>query len=288
MSAFSDFLGSIYRAGKKTPAQDGGRASISFPATRTKEALTLLWQYLVTNKNAPHALAIEQECVDFIAYCAANFSASRAQLFQDLYVAFKLGEKRDGFFVEFGATDGIALSNTYWLETTLGWGGILAEPLPVWKDSLARNRKAAIDYRCVWSRSGEQIEFLATQYPELASIKDFSANDFHRETRAQGAQTIVVETVSLNDLLSQHQAPAAIDYLSVDTEGSELEILRAFDFDRFRPRVITVEHNYNAEQREAIRRLLEAKGYAREFEIFSLWDDWYCRPPAVSGPPGGT
>ena len=92
------------------------------------------------------------------------------------------------------------------------------------------------------------------------------------------AETFAVETVSLNDLLSQHGAPDVIDYLSVDTEGSEFDILDAFDFEKFKIRVITVEHNFKPEARESIRRLLESRGFRREFEIFSRADDWYFHP----------
>lgn len=57
--------------------------------------------------------------------------------------------KQNGFFVEFGATNGIDLSNTYLLETEFGWNGILAEPDKYWHTSLIANRTAIIDIRCV-------------------------------------------------------------------------------------------------------------------------------------------
>ena len=88
----------------------------------------------------------------------------------------------------------------------------------------------------------------------------------------------MVDTVSLNDLLAEHGAPASIDYLSVDTEGSEFDILETFDFAKYQVRVITVEHNFKPDARESIQRLLESNGFRREFEIFSKGDDWYFHP----------
>lgn len=76
------------------------------------------------------------------------------------------------------------------------------------------------------------------------------------------------------DLLARHGAPAEIDYLSVDTEGSEFDILEHFDFDRYKIRIITCEHNFTP-NRERVFRLLASKGYRRKFENLSKADDGY-------------
>jgi FkbM family methyltransferase len=199
-----------------------------------------------------------------------------------MYVTHKLHAKRDGFFVEFGATDGVTLSNTYYLEKSLDWKGIVAEPLATWHAALSANRRAVIDHRCVWWESGKTLDFLAAnRYPELSSIAEFAGDDYQASTRAIDATSITVKSVSLNDLLTEHEAPSRIDYLSIDTEGSELDILSAFDFDRFKVSVITVEHNYQPDMRGSIQQLLGAHGFVREFEQFSRFDDWYFHPSRV-------
>jgi hypothetical protein len=75
----------------------------------------------------------------------------------------------------------------------------------------------------------------------------------------------------------QHNAPAEIDYLSIDTEGSELTILRALDFNQWRFNVITVEHNWVQSARDGIYSLLTSHGYARVLTEFSHREDWYIR-----------
>ena len=70
---------------------------------------------------------------------------SQAQLWQDLFVLHELDLKRDGYFVEFGATNGVSLSNTHLLEKRFGWKGILAEPARCWHAALEKNRSAAIE-----------------------------------------------------------------------------------------------------------------------------------------------
>ena len=108
---------------------------------------------------------------------------------------------------------------------------------------------------------------------ELSTIDAFSATDSHATIRTQGIN-YQVETISLNDLLRRHQAPTMIDYLSIDTEGSEFEILSHFDFSEFRFRTITCEHN-GTEAREKIFDLLTANGYVRKHPELSKFDDWY-------------
>jgi FkbM family methyltransferase len=215
----------------------------------------------------------KQEELAFIDFCSSRYRLSKSQIFQDLFVQYVLGEKRNGFFVEFGATNGVELSNTYLLEKHGGWSGILAEPAKCWHEDLKRNRSCTLDFRCVWDKNDEQLQFKEASAAEFSTIESFESNDLHAKTRADG-QVYTVTTITLNSLLQGHQAPAEIDYMSVDTEGSELKILSAFDFDRYKVKVITVEHNFTAD-RAAIHSLLSSKGFTRKFEAFSFWDDWY-------------
>lgn len=216
-----------------------------------------------------------QDELRFLGYVFDRLDTSRSQILQDLWVGYELREQRDGFFVEFGATNGLTNSNSWLLETGYGWTGILAEPNPVWHADLDRNRHCAIDKRCVFSRSGERLSFAATDDPELSGIAATAEYDHFAPIR-RAAQAFEVETISLNDLLEQHRAPAVIDYMSIDTEGSELAILEAFDFWRWRVRLLTVEHS-NSPQEAKIDALLAAQGYRRKFAEFSQWDGWYVR-----------
>jgi FkbM family methyltransferase len=210
----------------------------------------------------------------FVDYCIAHHRRSKSQIFQDLLVLFLLGEKRNGFFVEFGATNGISLSNSYLLETAYGWRGILAEPARIWHKALKHNRRAIIDTRCVWACTGETVEFTEAFSSELSTIDQFAGRDSHAAARAGGAHYRVA-TISLNDLLASHNAPRSIDYLSIDTEGSEYAILKNFDFSAFEIGIVTVEHNYAAPDRGNIASLMRARGFEQIFADYSLFDDWY-------------
>jgi len=219
---------------------------------------------------------IHDGTLQFVKFCATNIEATKAQLFQDLFVSFVLRNRRGGFFVEFGATNGLELSNTYILEKHLQWKGILGEPSKCWHSALSENRNSIIDRRCVWEKSGELIEFFEAKTPELSTIWSFRDRDCHKEKRREGI-SYLVETVSLNDLLSQHNAPRHINYVSIDTEGTELHILKAFNFEKYIVDIITIEHNFAEPDRSKINELLAAKGFLRVFEAFSKWDDWYVR-----------
>jgi hypothetical protein len=77
-------------------------------------------------------------------------------------------------------------------------------------------------------------------------------------------------------MLESREAPFEIDYLSIDTEGSEFEILSSFDFSKFDIKIITCEHNYT-ENRIRIHDLLTRNGYHRVMQEISLFDDWYVK-----------
>lgn len=195
---------------------------------------------------------------------------SKSQLLQDLFVITFLDFKMGGFFVEFGATNGIDLSNSYLLEKQFGWVGILAEPSRNWHKELINNRSCFVEKKAVWSNSNQKVKFLQSHSPELSTIDSFKKSDTH----LRKGETYEVETISLIDLLAKYDAPDFIDYLSIDTEGSELDILSGFDFNLYKFNIITVEHNYS-EKRETINNLLTSNGYNRVLTSISQFDDWY-------------
>jgi FkbM family methyltransferase len=233
----------------------------------------MLFNSIRLNRIETERFRNSEEC-RFLAHIFLNRHESKSQILQDLWVIYELAEKRGGFFVEFGAASGVANSNTWLLEKKYGWKGILAEPNPLWRSTLAANRDYAIDYRCVDSSTGKMVAFLTTNDsdPELSSIAEFAGGDHFAEVRAKGT-AIQVETVSLNDLLIEHEAPVEIDYLSIDTEGSEFAILSQFDFSRHVVNLISVEQNPQTEDK--IEALLKERGFDRVFREFSQWDGWY-------------
>jgi hypothetical protein len=125
-------------------------------------------------------------------------SYSKSQFLQDIFVLAVLREKRNGFFVEFGAFEGITSSNTYMLEKMFGWTGILAEPSRTFAPMALANRSScAFDSRCVWSATGESVPFTETTEIgefELSTVTQFAQSDCYDRSRAVEYQ---VETVSL-------------------------------------------------------------------------------------------
>ena len=204
-----------------------------------------------------------------------TLSKSKSQLRQDLFVLFQLNNKRKGFFVEFGATNGIDLSNTHLLEKEYEWDGILAEPAKCWHEDLKNNRNCHIEHNCVWKDSTSTLSFNEVAFAELSTINEYSSSDGHSQARNHG-KTYDVQSISLIDLLKKYNAPREIDYLSIDTEGSEYEILSHFDFSRYSFKVITCEHNYTP-MREKIFQLLTQNGYIRVHQKISQFDDWYIK-----------
>ena len=198
-----------------------------------------------------------------------------SQNYQDLFALSSNHFKRNGFFVEFGATNGVNISNTYLLEKEFKWSGILVEPAISWHQELKMNLTCTIDTNCVWSASEEDISFCETNEKEYSTIKNFFSADLHHEKRSNYSEYIV-KSISLLDLLKKYDAPRIIDYISIDTEGSEYEILKNFDFKEYQFRSITCEHNFT-ENRNAIFNLLTSFGYRRVNYDIKSYEDWYIR-----------
>lgn len=225
---------------------------------------------------------VADENLEFVGHCITHLADVKSQNFQDVWAAYenRFSKGGENFYVEFGATNGIDGSNTHMLEKKYYWRGILAEPNPLWHKALIANRNCSVDTDCVYTETGKTVEFLAADEPDLSTIKGFGENDEHSSKR-KNSETIKVTTVSLFDMLERHNAPNIIGYMSVDTEGSEYDILKAFfdnkNSDKYQIRCITVEHNFKNDAREKVFNLLTSQGYKRKFGHFSRWDDFYVK-----------
>lgn len=200
---------------------------------------------------------------------------SYSQLQQDLRVLQFYKIKTNGFFVDIGAADGIAISNTYLLEACTDWKGICVEPNPNNYNKLILNRPKSICCdKAIYNKTGLILDFDISHTDQLLSGISGLNNVTHLKSVVDANKsTIQVETLLLTDLLDKNNAPNFIEYLSLDTEGSEYEILKNFNFDKYTFGLIDVEHNYIEPIRSQIRELLLANGYIYIGE--NQWDDSY-------------
>ena len=205
---------------------------------------------------------------------------SRSQLAQDLQVLAFYKQKHNGYFVEIGASDGVALSNTYLLEKEYNWKGICVEPLPNEFAKLKQNRSAICSDRAIFNTSNRVLKFVIKDCSLCSGISETLDESvkidnvvYKRGPNDDVRSVIDVTSITLNDLLISSNAPHFIDYLSLDTEGSELEVLKSVDLNTYTFGIIDVEHNYVEPRRTQIRELLESNNYM--FHSENKFDDHY-------------
>tara|TARA_Y100000996_G_C22455399_1_gene615678 strand:- start:152 stop:853 length:702 start_codon:yes stop_codon:yes gene_type:complete len=213
--------------------------------------------------------------VQFLEYFVINKWSSPSQLGQDLFVIYFLGGKKNGFFIEIGACDGIQLSNSLKLEK-LGWNGIISEPSPYWINKI-KDRKCIISTKAVFNESDKKLDFSSVEnFPDLSGIQSSLDKDDNNKQR-KDSKLYKVETITLNDLIEQKAPNDNINYISIDTEGSEYEIIKDFNFKKYNIDIFTIEHNFIANKRSSIFNLMTQNGYIRVFQNLSQWDDWYVK-----------
>jgi len=183
-----------------------------------------------------------------------------------------LNFKKKGYFIEFGVGDGMKDSNTFSLEKNFNWNGIVAEPTIHKYKTILKHRRCHIEMKAVYKESNLRLKFsYNTNSSNFSSITKYIANDFDKKSYSTER---MVKTISLMDLIKKYNTPKIIDYLSIDTEGSELSILSSFDFSKYYFKIITCEHNFT-ENRKKIIKLLNDNGYKRIYKNLSNFDDWF-------------
>ncbi len=178
-----------------------------------------------------------------------------------------------GYFVEVGANHPTEGSQTWHLEQT-GWTGVLVEPQPDLAAFLTTSRKARV-FATACSSPANAGQSLPLHVDGARSALDRD----RMATGARAAYTIIVPTRTLDSVLEEAGAPVLIDFLSIDVEGHEIEVLSGFDVNRWQPLLILIEdhvgnlrtHRYlTSSGYKLIRRIGNNGWYVPAEEQFSM------------------
>lgn len=168
------------------------------------------------------------------------------------YIIWKaFDEKTKGFYVDVGAADGKRFSNSYFFEKQ-GWDGICVEPNREFFELLKNKRKNSICVNCAVGCYNGTVDFYEKGLNSSVNIDEYiesrkSAN------RLSGIQTsdynkVQIQVRTLNDILEENNV-TNIDFITIDVEGFELEVLKGFNLAKYRPSVILLEDGFQKEEK---------------------------------------
>jgi FkbM family methyltransferase len=208
------------------------------------------------------------------SYNEADRGTYSSQYGQDKFVAEHVFPgKEEGVFVDVGANDGVTLSNSYFFETKRKWTGLCVEPLPEVFEMLRESRpKSFCENVCIADAEGT-LDFARVEGVDALSGIAEKMDGRHRRRIAKEkgrVEMLRLPAVRLRTLLDKHGIDR-IDFLSIDTEGSELDVVRSIDFGKTSVGVICAENNSGKRE---VRRHLQSNGFEYILTLGDL-DDLY-------------
>ncbi len=191
-------------------------------------------------------------------------------------------EKRNGYFIEIGANNGIAQSNTKHLELFRDWTGLLVEPDPENFKRLSTTRKrsvAKIHAACVSFHY--ELPLVKLYYSNLLTVaENLESTIDDAEAWALGAEFLIPDggkvreffapAKTLTSIMDEVGSPTNVDFFSLDVEGAELEVLKGIDFSRYKFDHLLVE----LDSPDSVIAFLSGKGY-RLLDKISYHDYWF-------------
>ena len=170
------------------------------------------------------------------------------QFLEDKYINELFSNKNNGVCIDVGAYDGITGSNSFLFEQN-GWDCLCIEPIPDSFDKCNSIRKNSVKY-CISDKDKEDVEFtvfklIGNNLSAISSlIPDDRLIDSHKHL-IQDTTKILVQVRSLTSLLDELNFNEDIDFISIDTENTELDVLKGIDFNKYNIKMLVIENNYN-------------------------------------------
>lgn len=167
---------------------------------------------------------------------------------------------QNGFFIEIGAFDGKGQNSTLILEQS-GWNGICVEPMPWNIRKIKKNRKCKIIEGAVWNRTGT-VTIADVGIPGWTGISD-THQPQHLSKYSSETTTIETNCYRFEEL----ESPNHIDYLQLDTEGSELDILNDIDMKKYDITFICIEDNLGMTGDKTYHNYMTSINYELVYEL---------------------
>lgn len=191
---------------------------------------------------------------------------SYSQINQDIWVLEKTNFKKNGYYIDIGCADGENISNTFLLDKYYNWYGLCI-------DVLARNmeKRTCNVFKGLVYDQEKVVEFVKADFnSDFSGIQEnlTKFKDHMKTSPIEKHQTIITQKV-----FDAYNVPKYIDFLSLDVEGSELNVLKGIDFNKHIFKIIMLEHNFEQPARDNIRQFLEEKNY--KYITSNQWDDIY-------------
>lgn len=190
------------------------------------------------------------------------FKVYYSQNMEDLIISSFLPNKQDGFYIDIGAHDPDHFSVTK-LFYQAGWKGINVEPQPDLYKKLARERPRDINLNLAISNKSGLLKL--RQYPDgsgLSTLSEAMKKSYLTDGKLKAVtkkyKDIAVKVITLKDLYKEYVKEVEVDFLKVDVEGHEMQVLQGNDWNKYRPKIICIESNHI---KEDWPKLLKESGY---------------------------
>ncbi|WP_205945216.1 FkbM family methyltransferase [Pedobacter hiemivivus] len=166
---------------------------------------------------------------------------SYSQEGEDGILSRVFGNRQDGFFVDVGAHHPIRFSNTYKFYEN-GWRGINIDACPGSMEPFNRIRPLDINLEIPVSNLKEKMPFYVFNETALNTFSLELANEYQKKDSYWIDKTVVMETSTLASILDDHlPANQEIDFLSIDAEGFDFQILISNNWTKYKPKVVLIE-----------------------------------------------
>lgn len=185
--------------------------------------------------------ALEKLKVDYYSRPALNNLDRKLEFYLDF---------DNGTFLEVGANDGYKQSNTYYFERIRNWQGVLIEPIPMLYEQCRKRREKSQVYNYICSNAEDSGSTKTIRYADLMSLVEGSLKDEEKERehlkkgieiqKIENSFELEVECKTLSEIIDM-SGLTRFDFMSIDVEGFELQVLKGLDLSRHAPTFLLVE-----------------------------------------------